>query len=218
MAFVPSGTRNVIAKSYSLPKGIDANLRRIRAVNTAKRWRTIDVGVARTKRKGRLFLNAAEIGLGAHIIDRSRKIREVVNSRTLSTLATVLTTIPTYQSNQCEVSLNDGDWRMFPHITICMVSNGAYLGGGFKMAPRADTSDGLLDLTIVKDSGSFKLLTQLFNMKTGKFANDAKVQYEQSKKIAIRSAERDVAITVDGEPTGFLPSVFEIVPKALKFV
>jgi hypothetical protein len=40
----------------------------------------------RSTRYTRVFLNAAEIGLGAEIIDRSKKIRKVVNSRIVSTI------------------------------------------------------------------------------------------------------------------------------------
>ncbi len=220
MAFIPSGTRNVLAKSAGLPKGFIQNLEAIRR----KKPRTLDVILARVLKQpenkffSRVFLNAAEIGLGAHIIDRSRKIREVVNSRALSTLATVMATVPTYRSNECEVSFDGGSWTLLSPVTLCAVSNGPYLGGNFKMAPRASMSDGRLDLTVIKDSGSLKLLRQLYNMKTGKFANDKNVIYEQAKKVAIRSKDREVKVTVDGETIGSLPATFEVIPKTLKFI
>ena len=51
----------------------------------------------------RTFLNAAEIGLGAEIIDKSKAVREKISSRLLSTFTGIVATLPTYKSNTCEV-------------------------------------------------------------------------------------------------------------------
>ena len=37
----------------------------------------------------------------------------------------------------------------------------------------------------------------------------------QSKKVSIRSKERDITVTVDGEPIGILPGTFQVHPDAL---
>jgi diacylglycerol kinase family enzyme len=84
-----------------------------------------------------------------------------------------------------------------------VVANGQYLGGGFKVAPRANISDGLLDITILKDSGSFKMLDRFANMKgesdhTQKKTSD--IFYTQAKKISIKSKEKNITVTIDGEP------------------
>lgn len=44
---------------------------------------------------------------------------------------------------------------------MAVVANGNYFGGGFNAAPRASMSDGLLDLAITKNSGSFKIMNKL---------------------------------------------------------
>ncbi|HEY6669252.1 MAG TPA: diacylglycerol kinase family protein, partial [Candidatus Nitrosopolaris sp.] len=56
----------------------------------------------------KVFLNAAEIGFGAEIIDRSKKVRSKINSRDISTIANVATSLPAYESNLCEVIVDDG--------------------------------------------------------------------------------------------------------------
>jgi hypothetical protein len=45
----------------------------------------------------RIFLNAGEIGVAAEIIDRSKKVRDKVKSRIVSTLSSVVATLPTYE-------------------------------------------------------------------------------------------------------------------------
>ena len=76
-------------------------------------------------------------------------------------------------------------------------------------------SDGKLDLVILKDSGSFKLLDELVNMKDSDYSEEDKIFYTQVKRISISSKERNVTLTADGEPIGILPATFEIMPNAL---
>jgi diacylglycerol kinase family enzyme len=45
-------------------------------------------------------------------------------------------------------------------MTMAVIANGKYLGGGFKAAPQVSVSDGLLDIVILKNSSSFKMLEE----------------------------------------------------------
>jgi diacylglycerol kinase family enzyme len=100
-------------------------------------------------------------------------------------------------------------------MTMGVVANGQFLGGGFKVAPYATMSDGLLDLVILKDSGSLKMVDELLNMKDGDYKDEDNIMYRQARKVSLRSKERDVTVTVDGEPIGILPATFEVIPNAL---
>jgi diacylglycerol kinase family enzyme len=97
------------------------------------------------------------------------------------------------------------------------VANGRYLGRGFKAAPKASVSDGLLDITILKNSGSFKMLDELATMKgDADYTNEKNdIFYMQAKKISIKSKERDITVTLDGEPKVILPVTFEVYQNAL---
>ena len=218
MAVVPCGTRNVLAKSLDLPEGV---IECCRSFSTGKA-RKIDVISAtvtnandRSTRNTRIFLNAAEIGLAAEIIDRSKKIREVVNSRIVSTITSILATLPSYQSNECEVVLEGRHKKIVTKMTLGIVANGRFLGGGFEAAPRADMSDGFLDVLILKDSGSLKMLGELPSMKDGHYKEEGNMIYKKSRKVSFASKERDVTVTIDGEPIGILPATFEIIHNAL---
>jgi diacylglycerol kinase (ATP) len=220
MGFLPTGTRNVLARSFSLPKGVEANLQRIldhEPITTDVLAIHLNGQKTNEAVAPRIFLNAAEIGEGARMSERSKKIRKVINSRAISTIATVVSTVPTYRSNQCELSIDGSEWRKVPGVTYCTVANGSYVAGGMKMAPLARLDDGLLDISILKDSGSIKLLDELVSIKAGDFLNDDNLIYRQAKSVSIRSDEREVGVTVEGEPVGFLPATFEIIPRALKF-
>jgi diacylglycerol kinase (ATP) len=218
MAVFPCGTRNVLAKSLGLPDGV---IECCRSFSTGKA-RKIDVISAtvtnandRSTRNTRIFLNAAEIGLGAEIIDRSKTIRKVVNSRIVATITSILATLPSYQSNECEVVLEGRHRKIVTKMTLGIVANGRFLGGGFEAAPAADMSDGFLDVLILKDSGSLKMLYELSSMKDGQYKEEGNMFYKKSRKVSFASKERDVTVTIDGEPIGILPATFEIIHNAL---
>src|SRR5439155_2972455 len=102
--------------------------------------------------------------------------------------------------------------------TINEVANGKFLGGGFMAAPEADMADGLLELMVLKDSGSLKMLDELANLKTGHYAGEDKILYSKAKKVLITSMVRRVTVTIDGEPVGILPATFQALPEALTVV
>jgi hypothetical protein len=71
----------------------------------------------------RIFLNAAEIGVGAEIISRSKKVRNELKDRLVSTLTGVVTALPTYESNLCEISLDGGREKLLAKMTMYIIAN-----------------------------------------------------------------------------------------------
>jgi diacylglycerol kinase (ATP) len=218
MGVVPAGTRNVLAKSLGLPEGV-ANCCKIFQLGKPKKMDVIYATVTSqedpSSTTSRIVLNAAEMGVAGEIIERSKKVRQVVNSRIVSTIASIATTLPTYQSNECEITIGNGGKKFAIKMTMAVVANGQFLGGGFKVAPHANMSDGLLDLVILRDSGSLKMIGELINMKDGDYKEEENIIYRQTTKVSLVSKERDVTVTVDGEPIGILPATFEVIPHAL---
>jgi diacylglycerol kinase family enzyme len=215
---IPSGSRNVLAASLGIVhRGIDS----FKNIPKMKKRRIDVIGVNVTDKFNssiihkRIVLNAAEIGVGAEIIDRSKRVREKVKSRLLSTMAGIISTLPTYESNQCDIIIDDKQ-KITSNITMAVVSNGKYLGGGFNVAPKARFSDGLLDLVIMKNSGSFKMLERLVKMKgEGQYTKEEDILYYRAKQVAIFPKNRDMTVSLDGEPVGKLPAVFQMYHNAL---
>lgn len=219
MAVFPCGTRNVLVKSLDLPAEFGECCQNFEACKLQK----IDVISVRatnvenhSKAAIRIFLNAAEIGIGAEIIDKAKKVRNVVNNRLISTMTGLFSTVPAYESSLCEISIDDGHENILTKMTMGVIANGKFLGGGFKAAPKANISDGLLDIVILKESSNLEMIENFLNIKDGNYTNEGDVFYRQAKKVAIKSKEnRDIPITIDGEPIGILPATFEVLQKAL---
>ncbi|MFB5599595.1 MAG: diacylglycerol/lipid kinase family protein [Nitrososphaeraceae archaeon] len=216
-SIIPAGTRNVFANSLDLPRQFDDYIKNLGKLK-AKRIDVISskytIPGSKKFSKPRLCFNAVEIGAGAEIIERSKLIRNRVNSRLLSTITGILSTLPSYESNLCEIIIDD-KITITLSITMCIISNGKYLGGGFKVAPQALIDDGFLDVIIVKNSGSFKMLRELINMKNGIYYEKQNIMYFRAKKIALESKEREISLSLDGEPLGILPASFQVLHKKL---
>jgi diacylglycerol kinase (ATP) len=220
MYVIPSGSRNVLARSLELKHQGAESLMRIRHMKRRK----IDVIAATITDKetpslthNRIVLNAAEIGVGAEIIDRSKKVRGKVKNRFVSTMTSIIATLPSYNSNECYIVM-DKHRKISSKMTMGIVANGRFLGGGFKAASRAKFSDGLLDLIILKNSGSFKMIDKLIELKgTSTYKYEEDILYYQASEVKFVPKERDVTITVsvDGEPIGILPAIFKIYHNAL---
>lgn len=215
---IPSGSRNVLATSLGLQhEGNEAFMR----IKQMKRRKIDVIGVIVTDKDNpavthnRIVLNAAEMGVGAEIIDRSKRVRGKIKSRLLSTVAGIISTLPTYESNECDIIM-DGDKKITTNITMTMVSNGKFLGGGFNAAPRADISDGLLDIVIMKNSGSLKILDKLVEMKgDSQYTDEEDILYYQASQVAFIPKNRNVTVSLDGEPVGILPAIFKVYHNAL---
>ena len=217
MYIIPSGSRNVLARSLGLKhQGVQA-LKRIKQMKRRKMDAILAIITDKDSSltHNRIILNAAEIGVGAEIIDRSKRVRRKIKSRYVSTMASIVATLPAYNSNKCDI-VSDGHEKISSKMTMGIVANGRFLGGGFKAAPRAKFSDGLLDIIILKNSGSIKMLDKLIELKGGstyKFEED--ILYYQASEVGFFPKERDVTVTVDGEPIGMLPAIFKSYHDAL---
>lgn len=219
MAVFPCGTRNVLVKSLDLPADFSECCQNF---ETYKLQKVDVISVKATnienhsKTAMRIYLNAAEIGIGAEVIDKAKKVRNVVNNRLISTVTGLVSTVPTYDSSLCEISIDDGHETILTKMTMGIVANGKFLGGGFKAAPEANVLDGLLDVVILKESSSLEMVENFLNIKDGNYTNEGDVFYRQAKKVSIKSKEnRDITVTIDGEPIGILPATFEVLQNAL---
>src|SRR6188508_2878359 len=109
MYIVPSGSRNVMARSLEIKHQGSESLIRIKQMKKRK----MDVIAAVITDKddpsifhNRIIMNAAEIGVGAEIIDRSKKVRGKIKNRFVSTVASIIATLPAYSSNECDIIID----------------------------------------------------------------------------------------------------------------
>ncbi len=232
MTILPSGTRNVLIQSLDLPNDFKECCITLGNCKTSKKIDIIAALVTDpenpSKNVLRIFLNAAEIGIGAEIISKSKDIRNKVNNRLLSTIAGLITTVPTFKSDVCEITigLNEEkgvDDKVITKMTMGIIANGKFLGGGVQAATNASVNDGLLDIVIIRNSDGLGIVNEIISLKIedqfkseGGVASGNNIYYTQSNNASIATTgDKNIVVTLDGEPSGILPAFFKIFPSFL---
>ena len=98
-----------------------------------------------------------------------------------------------------------------------VVANCQYFGGSMHVAPRAEPDDGLFDIVVFGDIARFEAIKSINDIYKADHVKNPKVTTWRSSRVEVASDER-VLIDVDGEMSGTLPAVFEVLPKAISVV
>jgi YegS/Rv2252/BmrU family lipid kinase len=216
LAVLPIGTGNDFARSIGL-YGVDVSVALARA-----EVRAIDVGaVTVTSQDGRpihrAFANTASFGISSRIaanVDRSSK-------RLGGWLAYWVGTARALVSERAApVRMRfDGDVREGV-VSMVVVGNGRYVGGGMKIAPDARMDDGLLDVITIDQVGIGAFLRHSRRLYAGTHVSLPIVDVTRVRRFEAESLDgtpgRPVLADVEGEPVGGLPFACEVRPGALR--
>ena len=107
---------------------------------------------------------------------------------------------------------------------LCAVANAKWYGGGFKVAPLADVSDGLLEVTMVKNVSRRTFIGLVGNYKNGTLIDENGIPIERAKDILIYRRCTSIKIegceTVCADGELFDESVVDVsvVPKAINYI
>lgn len=179
------------------------------------RWRRIDVGRLETSAGTRYFINAADTGIGAAVVRRAAQGPAWAGG-TANFLAAAIVSLIAHENDSVRIRL-DGGPSTARRIRTIAVSNGAYLGGGMRIAPGASIDDGLFDVVTITDISRLKGIVSLPLLYRGTHGRLREVEFTRARRIEIDSDEL-VGIEADGELAGTTPVVFEIVPNALQVI
>lgn len=106
----------------------------------------------------------------------------------------------------------DGRERVEPAMLVA-IANAAYFGGGMKIAPDADVTDGQLDLTIIHPVSRSTLLRMLPLMFSGRFTRDPAVERLRATEVTVAGA--GLYGMGDGEELGPSPLRIAVAPRSL---
>ncbi|HXZ90920.1 MAG TPA: diacylglycerol kinase family protein [Candidatus Dormibacteraeota bacterium] len=161
----------------------------------------------------RYFINVAECGVGAEVVDRVNRTTKMFGGRASFTWS-ILRTMPFYRNKTMSYSIDKGQ-ETEACVNNLIVANGRFFGAGLQPAPEAQIDDGLFDVTVIGDIGFFKGARNLGKLRDGTYLKLPYVSFGRGKSISARCAER-VLIEADGEVIGRLPATFDLLPAAIK--
>lgn len=218
LAVIPSGTGGDFARCCGfVPGDLDGALRRLEA----RQLRRVDLGLLRLRdAQGRTllraFINIASAGISGDVDERVERGPKWLGGKWAFFLATLGATLA-YRNVPVEIALDGAPWHRGP-VLLVAIANGQFFGGGMQVAPRADLSDGWLDVVCVGDLTKTEFLTQFPKVREGKHVDLASVRMERARRVAVTAAAGagDILVDVDGETPGYLPLEAQILPGALQ--
>src|SRR5205807_1712950 len=143
VGFLQRGTGADLRRSLPSPRRAED----VPAWLAIDRWRAVDVGRVGTSTGRRYFINVADAGIGAEIVQRAARGPAVMGG-TLNFLSGAVISLLTHQNTLIRLRLDDGP-VLNRRVRTVAVANGAYLGGGMWIAPEADVNDGLFEVVTI---------------------------------------------------------------------
>ena len=213
LAIVHRGTGGDFVRTFGIPHGIEEALDVARNGSTT----VVDLGRAtfRTwagEQETLWFANIASAGMSGAIAKRVNETGKALGGK-ISYAWSTLTVFVRWRNAQVTVTV--GDEQRSGAMYDVMVANGRYLGGGMKITPEADPSDGLFDVLLIGDISKRDLVMTLPKIYRGTHLPHPKAELLRGATVSI-DAPIVLPVQLDGEQPGTTPATFEVVPGALR--
>jgi diacylglycerol kinase (ATP) len=226
LGVVPSGSGCDFVKTFGLPPVPEDAARNLGGKNL---WGALDIARVRYRGTGgieesRWFANIAEAGIGAHVVVSASKMPRWLGGRAyrLAALRAILGFRPQaahleFNGRKARGVRPDTPLEPGTHagtVTIVVVANCQFYGGGLRVAPRAIPSDGLLDV-LVGEGTKWEAVRALQKMPMGAHVPAKQFSEYLVDRITLDGAQ-PMLIEADGEPLGTTPATFDLVRGAIK--
>jgi diacylglycerol kinase (ATP) len=208
LAMVPAGTGNDLVLALGVPRDPVAAARAAAEDLAHGTTRTVDAG----RTRDRWWATVLCCGFDSAVTDRANRLRWPRGRRRYD--VAVLAELARLRPRELTLVL-DGESQTLP-ITMVAVGNTAWYGGGMKICPGADPTDGLFDVTVVGATSRLALMRTKPLLTSGAHLDHPAVSVFRASRVQLSSP--GVTAYADGEPVTPLPAVAECVPGALTVV
>ncbi|MFJ6659094.1 diacylglycerol kinase [Streptomyces sp. NPDC091377] len=210
LGLVAVGTGNDFARALGLPVRDPAAAGRLIADGLkGSRVREVDLG----RIGDRWFATVLATGFDSRVNDRGNRMRRPAG-RLKYDLA-MLAELAAFRPLPYRLTLDGGAVREI-EASLIAVGNGSSYGGGMRICPGADLTDGLFDLTVVGDCSRATLVRVFPRVYRGTHVDHPKVSVVRAATVEI--ASEGLTGYADGEPLGPLPLTARCVPGAVRVV
>ena len=214
LAVLPRGTGGDFRKTFDWNLDADAAIRRLKSPDT----RPFDVGRLdfldhEGKQATRYFANICSFGVSG-LVDQEVNNTSKALGGTVSFMWGSLKAMRKYKDQRVRMALDDQPLEEVM-VTTLSVANGKYFGGGMKVAPDADVSDGLFDVVVWSGYGLTDFVVRSKGIYSGAHVKWKGTRIVRARKLVAQSDEK-VLIDCDGEQPGTLPCTMTILPAAIR--
>lgn len=205
LGLIPGGRGNDLARGLGIPTNpVEA----VRCLDQGFR-RPIDVGEANGKR----FLGIASVGFDSEANRIANDARVLKGTMVYAYAA--IRALAGWKPVRFAL-LEGGVQRRFTGYTVA-VANNSFYGGGMKVAPDADLSDGRLDVVLISDVGKLKFIANLPKVFKGTHVDTDEVETWKTSGVEV-TASRPLTVYADGDPLTELPARIRVLPSALTMI
>jgi len=209
LGVIPTGTGNDFAKACSIPldwEKASEDLAARLATNTI--YRQIDIG----RMNDRYFANGAGVGFDAKVTKVARSYRWPIGDL-VYLLAIFRCMVDGIATPKVTIVADGLNWDA--PLTLANISNGAWVGGMFHIAPMARNNDGQLELLIAGPVSRLRIMSLLPKLIRGQHLGESEISHASVQRVRIE-ASAPVPSHLDGEVGAFEQSYdIEILPAAL---
>lgn len=210
LGLLPIGTGNDFARTLNLPSSAEDNI----DVLLSKQTKAIDL-VRMQSDRIRYFVNVSAGGFSG-IVDE--KLTPAIKRKwgPLAYVRSAAAALPELHGYKTKVVIDDTE-RLSVDLCNVVLGNGRYVAHGLPIAPKANPSDGLLDMILITKRSKTEMILLATQILMGKHLSSDAVIFRRAKKVSI-SSRPGMWFNTDGELVGNNPAVFEVVRRALHFV
>ena len=158
------------------------------------------------------FINTACTGIDAEVgnnIDILRKTK-IPTSQLYN--ASIVYTFVNYKFKKVKFKTKVKSFEA--NYTILSICNGGFYGGGFNIAPKAELTDGLLDIYYAEKMSKIKMIPLLLKLKNGKHEGKRRVHKFRSNHIELE-LDQEIVFNIDGEKLEGKKFIIDLLPKEL---
>jgi YegS/Rv2252/BmrU family lipid kinase len=206
LGVVPAGRGNDFARALGIPEDT-AGATRVLLDGVRK---ALDLGEA----NGQPFACVASLGFDSDANRIANEARLVRGNLVYAYAA--LRALATWKPARFTVRL-DGREHHFEGYGVAM-ANTPYYGGGMKVAPAADPSDGLLEVVWLEQTSKRRFLTKILpGAFKGAHVEEETVHVHRAREVEI-AADRPFEVYGDGDPLTSLPATVRLVRGGLSVI
>ncbi|HUW77304.1 MAG TPA: YegS/Rv2252/BmrU family lipid kinase [Candidatus Nanopelagicaceae bacterium] len=201
LGVIPAGTGNDFARALGLPLSSPAEI--VRRVLSSEP-KPVDLGLA-----NQVFFGAIlSTGFDSEVNERANSMRWPRGPMRYN--IAIARELPVFKPRAYHFVI-DGE-TFNTDAMLVAVANGASYGGGMKICPQADLTDGWLDVLILKPLSKIEFLRVFPRVYAGTHVNHPAVVIRRARSVEI---EANAIAYADGEREGPLPTRVTIAEDAL---
>lgn len=202
LSVLPCGTGNDLVKTLNIPSEPQA------ALDILLTGKVLEINYAYANSLP--YVNVAGFGFDVDVLDKVELYKKTTKNGRIAYLKGLFAAIRHRVVRKMTYSIDDGE-PVTVDALIIGASNGQYFGGGIRIAPEADPTDGLLDFTIIHSVHTFKdVISVLPALLNGTIYKKTRYVTHLKGKALHAECEPFSRLQVDGERVPGTPVTFRI--------